>query len=681
MKQTVIDTSLCPKMWIYWETTKGEYWLNCETGKKQDYKPALNFNYWQKTNNASATANSRKPTWAYIKYHDDIEMLEVAAINIDTHRQEIIHEWKYAGDKYFIDKQKNVYDANGNIYTGRFFAYVDHYAYNFSNFLAQIYRLCVHTDCIKEFHKFLESETYTVGSGRVAKAEHLWNIQEWYKCKQKTPGKGKAQMLVDKLTAIPLSDYEEICNRYPVKVTECEYRYGAYRNTRKEYYTGLIYFERVNDEWSVLRVFKRNENNFNPREVERMYFSDKGTNRICTPLGTGWGTSKQFGDWYNNKYVFANREEAIQNSERMKYIVPLFEENERYIKKCLINALRFPEVEQLMKMGHKKFAMDIARSDTPKADIKGAFGEYYNEKEKNFLRRTGLNKHQFDVFMSQYERNWSTAQKSLKQMREFFGDDFIHLDNTTFDDFLKAFIDINIATYRGFDGYIDRYDLDKKKFIRNIVRLGKKNGTQVYTMIRDTMNMYGQLQCNTRPEMDWYFDSYSDVTRAHDSIMELKRIQDEERRAIWNAEQAERRKKEEEKRKKLDKERKGWEYEDDDYVIRLPKDGAEITTEGSKQHICIGGYVSDHSLGYTSLFFLRKKSEPDKPFYAIEVKDGKVIQIHGFGNRWLGNNPEAIPTVIRWLRKNNIKCTDHILTCTATGYGSTNNHCAMPKVD
>lgn len=685
MKQTTIDTSLCPKMWINWSTTKGEQWLNCETGRKQDYKPDLNFNYWQKTNNAYAKANARKPVWAYLKYHDDIEMLEIAAIHIPTHRQEIVHEWDYAGDKFFVDKQKKVYDKNGNEQTSRFFAYDGHYGYDFSNFIAQIYRLCVHTDCIKEFHKFLGSETYTVGSGRVVKAEYLWHIQEWYKRKQKVKGKGKAQLLVDKLTAIPLSDKDEICAKYPVKKITYERGSGYYRSTYTDYQTGLIYFERVDDEWSVLRIFKRNNENTWNNEVERMYLSDNGANRICTPNGTkGWGTAKQFGDWYNNKYVFANREEAMQNSNRMKYIMPLFAVDERYIKKCLINALRFPEIEQLMKMGHKKFAMDIATSDTPKADMKNTFGEYYNEKEKNFLRRTGLNKHQFDVFMKEYSDGRAytrTVEKTLKDIREFFGDDFIHIDNGTFDDFFSAFLAINISIYSGFDIYVTRYNLDYKKFMKNVVRLGKKNGNTVYTTIRDTMNMYGYLRQGTRPEMDWYFDSYSDVVRAHDAIMELKRIQDEERNAIYNAQQAERRKKEEEKRKKLDKERKEWEYEDDNYVIRLPKDGAEITMEGSKQRICIGGYVSDHSLGYTSLFFLRNKSEPDKPFYAIEVKDGKVIQIHGYCNRWLGCNPEAIPTVIRWLRKNDIKCSDHILTCTATGYSSTNSHCAMPKVD
>jgi hypothetical protein len=136
------------------------------------------------------------------------------------------------------------------------------------------------------------------------------------------------------------------------------------------------------------------------------------------------------------------------------------------------------------------------------------------------------------------------------------------------------------------------------------------------------------------------------------------------------------------KREELDKERKVYEYEDDTYVIRLPKDSNEIIREGSVQRICIGGYTSRHALGQTNLFFLRRKSDPTTPFYAIEMDNTKrIVQIHGFGNSWLGNNPEAIPTVVRWLRKNEIKCEVKILTCKAKGYGAVNDYVPMPVVD
>ena len=164
--------------------------------------------------------------------------------------------------------------------------------------------------------------------------------------------------------------------------------------------------------------------------------------------------------------------------------------------------------------------------------------------------------------------------------------------------------------------------------------------------------------------------------------MELYNAQEADRRALRNMQEAERRKEEDKRRAKIDAKRKEYEFEDGDYIIRLPKDVKEIIEEGSRQHICIGGYTTRHSNGDTNLFFLRKKSNPDTPFYAIEMDTHKtIVQIHGANNRWLGNNPEAIPTVIRWLRKHNIKCADTILTCNSVGYCRSSTHVEMPTVD
>ena len=671
MKQTTLDTSLLPNVWLEWETSKGQFWLECSTGEKYAARPDIVFS-WRNRHDVLVRANSY-PVYAYLKYHEDIDMLEIAAATINTSRQPVARSFTYAGNKYFIDKTKHIYDGNMKKIEGTvsYQLYNNHWDYSFKNFLSMLCRLPYKPEIINEFTKFLGNNIYTIGNGRSIEVKYLWHLENWYSKKQKDKSNGRAQRLTDKLTAISLSDTSDFCAKYPVKNT-----YDSYGRLQR--IDRIMYFERVNDEWSVLRMFRRTENN-GVQETERMYLNDNGTNRIVSlDNNTSWIPSRQTYDY--GRYCFVNKDEAMQKCNRLKYIIPLFDDNDINIKSILMKTLQFPEIEQMMKLGHKSTAMKIARSTTAKADMKNIFG-CYNEKETALLRKVGLNKHQFDKCLAN-EDNWYAA-KTIKEMREFFGDDMIHLDDKTFDKYYDVFH--TMFSRAGWNGGIKRYaerlHLDYKKLIKNIARLSDKHPS-VCQVLNDTMTMYLNLNRCTAPEIDWYFDSFSDIVRAHDAINALKLAQDEERRAIWNMEEAERRKKEEERRKKLDQERKAWEYEDDNYIIRLPIDGNEIVSEGSKQRICIGGYVSSHSTGSTNLFFIRKKSEPSIPFYAIQMDNSKnIVQIHGYCNKWLGNNPEAIPTVVRWLRKNGIKCDNKILTCTSTGYGSTNNYIQMPVVD
>jgi hypothetical protein len=156
-------------------------------------------------------------------------------------------------------------------------------------------------------------------------------------------------------------------------------------------------------------------------------------------------------------------------------------------------------------------------------------------------------------------------------------------------------------------------------------------------------------------------------------VIELKRLQDEELRRFYNMQEAERHAELEKKMAKLDKERIKLNYSDDNFTIRLPEKLSEIVNEGSSLRHCVGGYTNNHAQGNTTIMFLRRNDDPTTSFYTIEIRnDNTIQQIHGFGNKWLGNNPEAIPTVMRWLRVNNLSCTDQILLSTAKGYGAGN---------
>lgn len=677
MKKTTVNQSLLPAVWLNWKLKTGNVWLECKTGAKQSTAPNVQ---WRDENWRTITIQARPNSvleYGYLKYHEDIDKLEMAVVKMETHRQEEARKWEYYDEDkiFFLGKDKKIYDRNGNECTriGDWGTHNSWYT-DPKGFLNRFAKYSMSNSAMEEFHKFIGGKSFSISNGRLIECYSPWHIEEWFKRKQAAKTSGKQQKLVDKLVEMQLTDASDFSERYPAKVIREHYRYPVTASN-------ILYFERLEDGWSVLRAFTRTNAKDELKETQRMYLHDDGTNRITSPSPVGWVPTQQYRE-YSSYYQFVNKAEAMEKCNRLKYILPLFDDVDQYtLKKYIMTVLRFPEIEQLMKMGYKETGKDLAASPTPKADMKRMFGGVYNEKETTIIRKSGLNKHQFATYMKDRnsENTWyNYSIEALKELKKLFGDEFNSLDNATFDELYKAYKNICRVSYRGLS---IPNGTDSKRFMKNLIRIGKKY-ENVYSVYNDTYHMWVQLAMDTQPDIDWLFDDYSDLVRAHDAIMELKRIQDAERRARWDEREAERLKKQEEKRVKLDKERKEYEYEDDNFIIRLPLDGKEIVREGNLQHICIGGYVERHSLGNTNLFFLRKKSEPDVPFYAIEMSNGKsIVQIHGFGNKWLGNNPEAIPTVVRWLRKNNISCSTDILTCTSIGYGRGNNYIQMPHVD
>ena len=698
MKNYKLDTSLLPEVWLTWENKSGKIYMNGNTGKRQ-----TNPENWMRTMPRAWNApddgkldcgcgwytqylphiwvkSGSNLIYAYAKYHEDIERLEVAAVKYDTTRGEYAHEWKFAGRRFFIGKDKSCILDDGSKYVNGYKSlYQHHSAYNTRYMLRLLVGLHCNDHFTEEFKKFIGTNSFTIGNGTSIDIKNPWHIGKWYETVQKTRGKGKQQKLTDKLTAIPLRDANEFIHQYPAKPGP--YAYTALKD--------IMYCEKVDDEWCVLRSFKRLDDD-SLTEDWRIYINNDGSTRIVSPTPNGWVPStKPLKRSCNYAYI-ANKDEAQVICPRIKYILSAANLKEEYEEiDFLVAALRFPEIEQMCKLGWGKTAKSLSRSHTIKADLKDTFGGYYNEKAKNLLQKIGMTKAQLDVYSDLCNKSregyvhyeWRQA---LSELRQLFGNDITSLDINSFTKYLKACQQYRqFKNWRG-DGYImDNIglNLDNVRFFKNLVRLMSKQ-ENIFTVVRDAMSAYQNLPVERRFNVDWYFDNVSDAVRIHDALIELKRLHDEERRAFYNLQEAERRKKEEAKCKKLDEERKVYEYEDEQYIIRLPKDSSEIIAEGSTQHICIGSYTSRHALGDTNLFFLRKKSEPNKPFYAIEMSGSKnIVQIHGFGNKWLGNDPDAIPTVIRWMRKHDIKCSKEILTCKATGYGMSREFVPMPVVD
>ena len=145
---TYPDQSLLPKIWLFWNNSKdGTVFLNCQTGTKTHKAPECfannrginSISYRNRNDNEICVLSGSTLKYAYCKYHPTAGMVEFAVVEMSSKRTDGARRWEYAkdGERYFIDKNKQVYTIDGtNITsTGCFNAYKNHMAYSFVGFI------------------------------------------------------------------------------------------------------------------------------------------------------------------------------------------------------------------------------------------------------------------------------------------------------------------------------------------------------------------------------------------------------------------------------------------------------------------------------------------------------------------------------------------------------------------
>lgn len=66
--------------------------------------------------------------------------------------------------------------------------------------------------------------------------------------------------------------------------------------------------------------------------------------------------------------------------------------------------------------------------------------------------------------------------------------------------------------------------------------------------------------------------------------------------------------------------------------IRPARSSTELRLEGSTLHHCVATYADRMARGETLIMFVRRENEPDTPFYTMEVREGKIVQLRGMRN-------------------------------------------------
>jgi hypothetical protein len=160
-------------------------------------------------------------------------------------------------------------------------------------------------------------------------------------------------------------------------------------------------------------------------------------------------------------------------------------------------------------------------------------------------------------------------------------------------------------------------------------------------LYRDYYNMQRQLSDESKRQFPIL---PKDIKKYHDRVL-----------PIYNREQAYRKEKElseKQKRYATDFYEKAvkYNYSDDTYSIKACEKLVDLLVEGSSLHHCVGSYVNSVSTGKEYILFLRKNSDPDTPYFTIDLTPEKhVRQIHGLCN--CNITEEIKPFIQSWAKK------------------------------
>lgn len=378
--------------------------------------------------------------------------------------------------------------------------------------------------------------------------------------------------------------------------------------------------------------------------------------------------------------------------------------------------LKQNELEEFMKLKVANFITNEGTEQLDLLDIRNMFGQI-NKKKKGFYRKIGLNKKQFEYIFERVELMFNMenlygalsissiskyAKSSrvgliVRSMKEIFAEnvdadvyediiDISNVDNKTFlkvlnaitlfgEDYLWTRDDENlelndcpsyehiVATIRRillkirqnfsnekFNSFLDY--LPKLVLARANKRITRWDGETVtntvyaITYYLDYLIMQVAMCENTHASFDLYFKSAKDIIETHDRISNLfnewnayKQTPEYMREAFL----------------KLSSKWKEFELSDDNFCMCYPQNPEEIIIEGQKLRHCVGSYVRDVADGKTTILFIRKLDEREEPFFTLELRDGKVRQVHGYCNRNIETEDGLTDFIRKWADRKKVE--------------------------
>lgn len=655
-KEPKPDPKWAPKLIIYWTTKKdGQIYHDLSTGERVAPGDATRYTEWRNYDSKyiKYSANS-SPRFTYIKFHKKENIVELAYVEIPTNRakEKEAREWSWVNWRYFVDL---------NEYPRRI---MDDICCPVSEW--EIHEILRDTPLKIKYQ--IDKEMF--GSIEDPSIEfRIWDyydkLEKFIKLK-KNPNNRKAKTAKELLIERGNALLKESPTDFPVLN-------GVVSIIRNFEQISIIDTAGSWTRWRFYFDGKTYAAAKGPRfdKVSSVNLAKYGL--ICNPEDLNKGQFAKYAGLFV-KPGFTERSWGIDLS------VPEFPKDKTAYSDALICMVKDPMLEKIAK---SYGGVRQVESFSHKSSYSLFFGEDINKKAKTPGKWLGVNKYQLTKliqFMNSPQglTTWASNQ-SIRIFKTAIGENVATIDNHTSDlfiDNLNSIYDMDSALSWGRLFGAPGEVTWTRRMLKKIMRSNRVK--TLIPLLRDTVVIWTRLE-NPKPTLEDI--PVSELGRLHDTFVAMYN----EQQRNWRERYEEQNRKECVQRAKLNKVkiefRKTLEFEDKDYLIRLPVDKNEIVKEGMELHHCVGSYAERYETGDTTIMFLRKKSEPDKPFYTIEVEiglmDGKVAgvrikQAHCVNNGWLGLCVSAALFVYKWCRIKNIEVRKEILLCKSHGYSPTN---------
>ena len=339
----------------------------------------------------------------------------------------------------------------------------------------------------------------------------------------------------------------------------------------------------------------------------------------------------------------------VENT-KAKYFLSILEEipeSTRVI--ALLTFLSQPMFESYYKSVNKEHFIKMLVNDrfSIKQQMENIYGKC-NTKAKNFLGYIGFNKQQLKALEGK--------EYFCEHVKEIFGSSNVaSIDIKTFNNVLDV---LSVYKNGAFSNYwlhtaVETLKLLAKRGIPTlnamkdsliaISNIGRINGhDEIIGLYKDYLHMTSLMpDIHFKPQFD-VKNAKEEITRMHDIVTQVYNTKKfEYQREMFI--------------KAVGRVHK-YEYKNSDYSVISPVEPEDLANEGLKLCHCVKSYINKVTEGETNVMFIRKNTEPDEPFFTVEISNGGTIeQIHGLRNRNLSTEPDLIPFVKEWVKAVKIK--------------------------